>query len=82
MFQCVESAWKSASEQNMGDVRELIPEFYYLPELFENKNNFSFGKNQKGREVDRVNLPVWAKGNPRAFVDLMRQALESDHVRY
>lgn len=32
----------------MSDVRELIPEFFYLPEFLTNANHFEFGKCQKG----------------------------------
>ena len=31
MFHSVSEAWHSASKNNMADVRELIPEFFYLP---------------------------------------------------
>lgn len=30
----------------MKDVRELIPEFYYLPDFLENRNDFDFGATQ------------------------------------
>ena len=33
------------------DVRELIPEFFCLPDFLMNKNNFDFGITQKGEEV-------------------------------
>lgn len=65
----------------MGDVRELIPEFYYLPEFLSNSNNFNFGENQTGDKVHHVQLPVWAKGDPRLFIEIHRQALESEYVR-
>ncbi len=57
----------------MGDVRELIPEFYYLPEFLKNGNGFHFGVNQKGEEVNHVELPPWAKGDPRLFVEMNRK---------
>jgi len=31
LFSSVSRAWDSASADNRGDVRELIPEFYYSP---------------------------------------------------
>ena len=34
----------SASETNMADVKELIPEFFYLPEFLINENRFDLGK--------------------------------------
>lgn len=81
LFQSIESAWESSSDQNMGDVRELIPEFYYLPEFLSNTNKFNFGINQKEEAVNHVKLPKWANNNPRHFIELNRKALESDYVR-
>ncbi|KAJ3226431.1 WD repeat and FYVE domain-containing protein 3 [Clydaea vesicula] len=80
LFQSIGSSWKSASEQNMADVRELIPEFFYLPEILTNHNKFNFGTNQKEEKVDDVILPKWAKGDPRLFIEKNREALESEYV--
>lgn len=44
MFHSIKEAWLSASKHNMADVKELIPEFFYLPEFLENSNNFDLGK--------------------------------------
>ena len=43
MFHSVKDAWFSASKHNMADVKELIPEFFYLPEFLTNSNNFDLG---------------------------------------
>ena len=43
MFHSINDAWFSASQNNMADVKELVPEFFYLPEMFENSNHFEFG---------------------------------------
>lgn len=43
MFSSVKEAWRSASRHNMADVKELIPEFFYLPEFLSNSNNFDLG---------------------------------------
>ncbi|OZJ02277.1 hypothetical protein BZG36_05064 [Bifiguratus adelaidae] len=81
LFDSVGKAWESASEKNMGDVRELIPEFFYLPEFLENTNRFDFGVKQgTGETIDSVVLPPWAKGDPLAFIQKHREALESDYV--
>lgn len=45
MFHSIKEAWLSASKYNMADVKELIPEFFYLPEFLVNSNNFDLGKN-------------------------------------
>lgn len=44
MFHSVREAWHSASKHNMADVKELIPEFFYLPEFMLNSNNFDLGQ--------------------------------------
>lgn len=46
MFNSVKEAWLSASKHNMADVKELIPEFFYLPEFLVNSNHFDLGKYQ------------------------------------
>ena len=43
MFHSVKENWLSASKNNMADVKELIPEFFYLPEFLTNANNFDLG---------------------------------------
>lgn len=80
LFHNVGSSWKSASQENLQDVRELIPEFFYLPDFLTNTNGFDFGITQKGKHVHDVTLPKWAKGDPARFVRMNRQALESDYV--
>jgi hypothetical protein len=80
LFHNIGSSWKSASEENLQDVRELIPEFFYLPDFLTNTNHFDFGTTQRGKHVHNVTLPKWAKGDPETFVRINRQALESDYV--
>lgn len=46
---------------DFSDVRELIPEFYFLPEIFQNLNNANFGVKQDGSKVNNVKLPPWTK---------------------
>ena len=81
MFYSIEMAWKSASRINMTDVRELIPEFYYLPEFLINSNGYDFGTRQgSNTAIDSVDLPPWAKGDPKIFIAKHREALESPYV--
>ena len=80
LFHSVGDSWDMSSGGSMSDVKELIPEFFTLPEMFENRNGFAFGVKQDGEPVDHVRLPPWAKGDPRRFVRLHRQALESPFV--
>ncbi|KAM7072689.1 WD repeat- and FYVE domain-containing protein 4 isoform 1-T3 [Molossus nigricans] len=80
MFHSVKNAWESASRENMSDVRELTPEFFYLPEFLTNCNAVEFGCMQDGTALGDVQLPPWADGDPGKFISLHRQALESDFV--
>ncbi|XP_035387227.1 WD repeat- and FYVE domain-containing protein 4 isoform X2 [Electrophorus electricus] len=80
MFHSLQKEWESASKDNMSDVRELIPEFYYLPDFLINSNNFEFGCMQDGTSLGDVVLPPWAKGDPQEFIRMHREALESDYV--
>lgn len=43
LFHSIPDAWRSASETNMADIKELIPEFFYLPEFLVNGNRFELG---------------------------------------
>ncbi|WVR06613.1 hypothetical protein IAU60_003645 [Kwoniella sp. DSM 27419] len=81
LFSSIPRAWESASADNRGDVRELIPEFYYTPAFLRNLNRHDFGTKQaSGDRVDNVTLPPWAHGDPLLFVHRHREALESDYV--
>eukprot|EP00978_Attheya_sp_CCMP212_P011864 scaffold29466_cov56-Attheya_sp.AAC.2 len=80
LFHNIGSSWRSSSSENLQDVRELIPEFFYFPQFLVNSNMFDFGTTQMGKTVHDVTLPPWAKGDPKRFVRMNRQALESEHV--
>ncbi|ROT40949.1 WD repeat and FYVE domain-containing protein [Sodiomyces alkalinus F11] len=81
LFQSIPQAWKSASCENKADVRELIPEFFCLPEFLTNTNGYNFGhRESSGARVDNVVLPPWAKGDPKIFIAKHREALESPFV--
>ncbi|CRK21954.1 hypothetical protein BN1708_003535 [Verticillium longisporum] len=81
LFQSIPQAWKSASCENKADVRELIPEFFCLPEFLTNINGYNFGNREStGTKVDNVVLPPWAKGDPKIFIAKHREALESPYV--
>ncbi|KAJ8271849.1 hypothetical protein COCON_G00107080 [Conger conger] len=77
-FSSVSKAWRSC-QRNASDVKELIPEFYYLPEMFVNSNNYELGVMADGTPVSDVDLPPWAK-TPEQFVRTNRLALESEFV--
>uniref|UniRef100_A0A672UWD7 LPS responsive beige-like anchor protein n=1 Tax=Strigops habroptila TaxID=2489341 RepID=A0A672UWD7_STRHB len=77
-FSSVSRAWRN-SQRDTSDIKELIPEFYYLPEIFVNSNNYNLGVMDDGTVVSDVELPPWAK-TPEEFVRINRLALESEFV--
>jgi hypothetical protein len=80
-FHDFEATWRLASGESTTDVKELIPELFYLPEMLTNKDRLDLGERQSGDRVDHVILPPWAKGDARLFIKIHRQALEADYVR-
>ncbi|XP_078429563.1 BEACH-DOMAIN HOMOLOG A1 isoform X2 [Wolffia australiana] len=81
LFNSVRDTWLSAAGKgNTSDVKELIPEFFYLPEFLLNRFNLDLGEKQSGEKVGDVALPPWAKGSAREFIRKHREALESDYV--
>ena len=60
--------------------QELIPDFFNLPEIYININNFNFGKTLDAVNVTDVILPPWASFSPRHFSKMNKKALESEYV--
>ena len=77
LFLSVAKSYKSVTSQ-VNDYRELIPEFFFMPEFLMNIDHYDLGKIE-GRQVNDVELPKWAK-SPMDFVYKMRKALECKHV--
>ena len=73
MFHSIKDTWESASQHNMADIKELIPEFFYLPNFLNNSNKFDLGFKQNGVVLGDVLLPPWAKGDPREFIRAHRE---------
>lgn len=66
--------------RSMTDVKELIPEFFFLPDFLVNSNEYKLGITQNRGAIGEVLLPPWANESPTEFVRVHRQALESEHV--
>uniref|UniRef100_A0A3P9DEZ6 Neurobeachin n=1 Tax=Maylandia zebra TaxID=106582 RepID=A0A3P9DEZ6_9CICH len=77
-FSGIGRSWRNC-QRDTADVKELIPEFYYLPEMFVNSNEYELGMREDAVPVSDVELPVWAK-KPEDFVRINRMALESEFV--
>ncbi|KAK8882869.1 hypothetical protein M9Y10_045513 [Tritrichomonas musculus] len=75
-FSSVNDAWRSASEANLSDLKELIPEFYTMPMMFENPNNYDFQCRSDGTSLGTVVLPPWTNNSTSKFVWQMRNSLE------
>jgi len=84
MFTSMNKTFESTSTLN-DDVRELIPEFYMLSELFLNRNNINLAQNKLDAEnnliiINDVKLPLWSNNNPINFVVKLRSYLESNYT--
>eukprot|EP00090_Calanus_glacialis_P023550 TRINITY_DN363_c0_g1_i1.p1 TRINITY_DN363_c0_g1~~TRINITY_DN363_c0_g1_i1.p1 ORF type:complete len:2732 (-),score=430.45 TRINITY_DN363_c0_g1_i1:184-7587(-) len=78
-FHSIPQAWKSLMN-NINDVKELIPEFFFFPDFLLNHNYFDLGKLQgKKQSVNDVILPKWAT-SVDDFIRQHRNALESEYV--
>jgi hypothetical protein len=80
LFYSIENAWLSASQDNLQDVRELIPEFYYLPDFLQNINHLNLGITQRDEMIHHVQLPPWAHSDPKEFIRVHRMALECKYI--
>ncbi|KAL9263082.1 BEACH domain-containing protein [Drosera capensis] len=78
MFLDIAATWNGVLEE-MSDVKELVPELFYFPEMLTNENSIDFGTTQLGDKIDSVRLPPWAE-SPVDFVHKHRMGLESEHV--
>ena len=56
LFFSIEETFFNISFQK-SDLRELIPEFYYFPEIFWNLNKINFNKRSNGIQVDDLIMP-------------------------
>uniref|UniRef100_A0A915LTE0 BEACH domain-containing protein n=1 Tax=Meloidogyne javanica TaxID=6303 RepID=A0A915LTE0_MELJA len=82
LFHSIEETWEHCLTDTH-DVKELIPELFYLTEMFLfNENNCCEEKNlgirEDGNKIGNVILPKWANGKAEEFVKIHRKALESD----
>jgi hypothetical protein len=68
------------ADNNDTDVKELIPEYFYNPDILVNANQVDFGTTSKGVVLNDIALPPWARNSPERFIQLQRAALESEYV--
>ncbi|XP_050442787.1 neurobeachin isoform X2 [Adelges cooleyi] len=78
LFSSVALSWKNC-QRDTSDVKELIPELFFLPEMLSNDNEYKLGHQEDGTPVGNVDLPPWAT-SPEEFIRINRMALESEFV--
>ena len=84
LFFSLQESYKGATEE-ISDVRELTPEFYYCPEILVNFEKHDFGVQQTGNRVNNVRLSTWSEkpvdnANPYNFIKMHREFLEMEYV--
>ena len=78
LFSSIPRTWDMCTGYSAAEVKELTPEWYCNPSFLKNTNNFKLGTSQDGELLGDVILPPWAEKSPERFVEVMRNALESD----
>ena len=84
LFNSMKDSFMCASTQR-ADLRELIPELFYFPEMLYNLNNFDLGEikdkvtNIKYK-VNNVKMPKWSNDDGYIFINKHRMILESPEV--
>ncbi|XP_041968935.1 neurobeachin isoform X2 [Aricia agestis] len=76
LFSSIAMSWKNC-QRDTSDVKELIPELFFLPEMLVNSSGFKLGIPES--PTGDVILPPWAS-SAEEFVRINRMALESEFV--
>ena len=79
LFLSVQTAFNNSTTQTT-DVKEIIPEFFYLPEMFLNINDLNMGVTDNGKLINDVVTPC--NNNPYEFIMTMRSVLENEILSY
>jgi hypothetical protein len=84
LFFSIKNSFYCATTQQ-GDVREIVPQFFYMPEMLLNLNNLNLGKrideNKNYIAVDNVEVPKWSN-DVFDYICKMKEILENDEVSY
>ena len=85
MFLSIFRTFESATTLK-DDIRELIPEFYTLPEIFQNRNNLNLAQGKSDANNDKivindVELPPWSDDVPSNFITEKRKILEKSNLK-
>ena len=77
LFLSVNESFNNSISQKT-DVRELIPEFFYLPEMFLNINDINLGKKEDNSIVYNVTTPC--KNNAFSFIEILKRIFENERI--
>lgn len=85
IFMSLQKTFETASSLKE-DIRELIPEFYSLPEMMLNKNNLNLTQDKldsEGKEIiiNNVELPLWCNNLSYYFTSELRKTLETNELK-
>ena len=85
MFISLSRTFESATTTK-DDIRELIPEFYLLPEMFQNNNNLNLAQGKTDADnnkivINDVELPSWCNDDPNNFITEKRKFLEKSDLK-
>ena len=77
LFTSMSTSWRNC-QRDTADVKELIPELFYLPEFLVNANNYQMGQTDEPEKVvvGDVVLPPWAN-SAEEFIRLHRMVFHS-----
>jgi hypothetical protein len=79
LFRSVSQTWEICSRKSATEVKELTPEWYSDATFLRNEHGFNLGTSVDGATISDVILPPWANSDASKFIEVMRNALESDH---
>ena len=79
LFSSISETWSTCSETNPTDIKELIPQFFCFPSMFENTNRLLLQTRSDGTDINDVRLPPWAP-TATGFIFRHRQILESNKL--
>lgn len=79
IFHDIAEAWNSSALVSPSDVKEMVPQMYYVHEFLTNTSSLPLTTTTDGRPVQDVKLAKWAS-NSIDFTKKMRKELESARV--
>ena len=82
LFNSMKSSFNNSLSQK-SDLRELIPEFFYFPEMFYNSNHLNLGMiltKDGEKPCGDVTMPEWSNNNGYIFISKHKEMLESPEI--